>query len=183
MNKVEITIILILILLTPGIILVFLNTFGENEFDIPIYYQAEVVNPFSECGPVNQSQFYANDIVDRFDEMDKTHLIIFFEEDSNFSLTQLANVWSRLEALYGNENINMSTFILNDSSQLDGRSYRNPEMLEREEFVKMMHCGALTDTVNQFILIDNKARIRGYYGYDLDEVDKLVAETKILLEQ
>ena len=43
-------------------------------------------------------------------------------------------------------------------------------------------CGFLLEGDRQLVLLDEQNRVRGQYGADLDEVDRLIVETKILLE-
>ena len=47
--------VLVCILLIPILIFLFLKTFGNNEYELPIFFQSGVDNPFQEC-PVSDSK-------------------------------------------------------------------------------------------------------------------------------
>jgi protein SCO1/2 len=53
--------VLLCILMIPVLIILFLRTFGTNQYDIPIYYQDGVENPFKECDVVESGQHYIPD--------------------------------------------------------------------------------------------------------------------------
>ncbi|MDX5338544.1 MAG: SCO family protein [Cyclobacteriaceae bacterium] len=48
--------VLVCILLIPVLIFMFLKGFGTNEYDLPIYYQNGVDNPFQECPSSDTTQ-------------------------------------------------------------------------------------------------------------------------------
>ncbi|MBC6366759.1 SCO family protein [Algoriphagus sp. AK58] len=50
--------VLVCILLIPVLIFMFLRGFGTNEYDLPIYFQNGVDNPFKECPVSDSSQHY-----------------------------------------------------------------------------------------------------------------------------
>ena len=50
--------VLVCILLIPILIFLFLKGFGKNEFNIPIFYQNGVDNPFQECPVTDSTQHY-----------------------------------------------------------------------------------------------------------------------------
>jgi protein SCO1 len=50
--------VLLCILLVPVFIIVFLKTFGDNRYDIPILFENGVENPFLECDVVESGQHY-----------------------------------------------------------------------------------------------------------------------------
>jgi protein SCO1 len=50
--------VLLCILLVPVVIIVFLKTFGNNRYDIPILFENGVENPFMECDVVDSGQHY-----------------------------------------------------------------------------------------------------------------------------
>lgn len=53
--------VLLCILMIPILIILFLRTFGSNQYDIPIFYQDGVENPFKECNVVESGQHYIPD--------------------------------------------------------------------------------------------------------------------------
>jgi protein SCO1/2 len=50
--------VLICILLIPVLIFLFLKGFGTNEYDLPIFFQKGVDNPFKECPVTDSTQHY-----------------------------------------------------------------------------------------------------------------------------
>ena len=53
--------VLVCILLIPILIFMFLRGFGTNEYDLPIYFQNGVDNPFKECSALDSGQHYIPD--------------------------------------------------------------------------------------------------------------------------
>ena len=50
--------VLVCILLIPLLIFLFLRGFGKNEYDLPVYFQNGVDNPFQECPSTDSGQHY-----------------------------------------------------------------------------------------------------------------------------
>lgn len=50
--------VLVCILLVPVLIFMFLKGFGKNEYDLPIFFQKGVDNPFKECPVTDSTQHY-----------------------------------------------------------------------------------------------------------------------------
>lgn len=46
------------ILLIPVLIFMFLRGFGTNSYDLPVYYEHGMDNPFEECPPTDTTQHY-----------------------------------------------------------------------------------------------------------------------------
>jgi protein SCO1 len=53
--------VLVCILLVPVMIFLFLRSFGNNQYDIPILFQDGVEDPLSECNMVDSGQHYIPD--------------------------------------------------------------------------------------------------------------------------
>jgi protein SCO1/2 len=53
--------VLICILLLPVLIFMFLKSFGNNAYDIPIFFEQGVDNPFQECPVADTTQHYIPD--------------------------------------------------------------------------------------------------------------------------
>lgn len=163
-NKVLKFIFLIAILAIPVIIFLFLKSYGDNRFDIPYYYTRGGISEFPDCSyPQDTFRVAMNNKNNK-----RANVTLFFSENSEFTSTDLVNTRSRLQALFRD---NFSFVAHGFNATMDSAS-----------FMKLMHCGFVTDTVNQFILHDDRGIIRGYYKTDLEELDRLIVETKILLE-
>lgn len=50
--------VLVCILLIPVLVFMFLRGFGKNEYDLPIFFQNGVDNPFQECPVTDTTQHY-----------------------------------------------------------------------------------------------------------------------------
>ncbi|MFC3878766.1 SCO family protein [Algoriphagus namhaensis] len=50
--------VLVCILLIPVLIFMFLKSFGNNEYDLPVYFEKGVDNPFRECPITDTTQHY-----------------------------------------------------------------------------------------------------------------------------
>ncbi|MHA7130041.1 SCO family protein [Algoriphagus namhaensis] len=53
--------VLVCILLIPVLIFMFLKSFGTNEYDLPVYFEKGVDNPFQECPSSDTTQHYIPD--------------------------------------------------------------------------------------------------------------------------
>ncbi len=53
--------VLVCILLIPVLIFTFLKSFGTNEYDLPVYFESGVENPFQECPSSDTTQHYIPD--------------------------------------------------------------------------------------------------------------------------
>lgn len=164
-------VILLAILAIPVVIYVFLKLFGSNEFSIPVYYAQGVKAPFHECVykgvpyVVNTGRYKG----------EKANVTVFFRENNTFQANDLTNIQRRLVAVFPDD-FTFTPFGLRP------QEIGEITVLDSMEFKRSMHCDFVTDTLNQFILHDRNGVIRGYYSTDLAEVDRLIVETKILLE-
>ena len=53
--------------------------------------------------------------------------------------------------------------------------------VDESTLLNWSRCGLMSKNENEFVLIDENRNIRGYYNVeDIDEVDRLVVEVKIL---
>ena len=174
MNKfLKISFLLLLLAIPVGLVL-FLRFFGENQFDIPVYYEGGVADEISDCR-LKEGNFT---VPDSLVAPKGVTLVIFFQHNAAFGAMELNNQVRRLRELFGKE---MSDVIVYSSEQVtlkDGVVRNNGQ----EQLEKIMVCGFITKDYNQYVLVDKKKQIRGYYGVELDEVDRLIVEMKILFE-
>ncbi|WP_111321546.1 SCO family protein [Algoriphagus chordae] len=79
--------VLVCILLVPILIFLFLKSFGTNTYDIPVFYEKGVDNPFQECPIADTTQHYipefsftnqVGDEVGRSDMEGKITIVDFF---------------------------------------------------------------------------------------------------------
>lgn len=151
--------ILIFTLAIPVAIFLFLKAFGTNSFDIPVFYKQGVPFSFNECEFSNEPFLVGGD----WRPSDKPEIVSFYKPEAKLD-QELSNITQRLKATF-DEKLNVKLL------KIDSTGGRN-----------VMHCQYATDTLSQFVLVDTKGQIRGYYNKDLDEIDRLIVEVKILLE-
>ena len=198
---------LVFILLIPATIYVFLRTFGQNEFSVPIYnanggieaYVSDMNNSpahhkvlFNDLinadgNPIDTDIFINKiiilDVVKVSDEIDKRNYQLnrisdIFKDENSVHIIQFSEENSRLLA---NEKADTDIY-KNNISFLN----MDPKAISEMATVQL---GLDSSTLevkakNHLILLDNKQRIRGYYNLnDFDDVDRLILEIKILLNQ
>lgn len=163
----------------PVSIYVFLQAFGVNKFEIPIYYEKGISNKESNCPKGNGQHHVGNFISKDSTEQAVIDQIMIYHIGSvkeNEAMTMSNNLLMLQEALEGWDNV----------------VYRDYN-LKTEELIKFTKCDLnlqfaqiqrnviLNDTL---VLVDGKKRIRGYFGVlDRVEVDRLITEVNILLTE
>ncbi|MGL1885668.1 MAG: hypothetical protein OCD76_04060 [Reichenbachiella sp.] len=180
---------LFLILLFPVLIYLFLQGFGDNQFNIPVYYQSGLDTTIVECGAIKTFGQYTVDKMS-VDEPREDGVVLY----DMFGLLTKGDVYTRnnllsyLEKFKRDSRVNLLT-VNSDSSRMKKLTHYN-YLFERElsgtvlnEFAR---CGLVLngDVVNQIVLVDSKRRIRGYFDpRELEEIDRLNTEVYILLEE
>ena len=171
MSQITKIFLLLVVFAIPVLIFLFLKFYGENKFDVPVYHAEGVKAEFAECQfPTDTFKVPMTDT-----HLERANVTIFFQESDGFTSNDLVNASSRLRAVFP-EDISFSAHGFAKVSGVD------IILSDTSHFYKLMHCKFVTDTINQFILHDYDGLIRGYYGYELEEVDRLIVEIKILLE-
>ncbi|MTI19809.1 hypothetical protein E1176_02120 [Fulvivirga sp. RKSG066] len=173
MNKYLKVIFLSAVLLIPIVIFLFLKTFGENKFDIPIYYEEGKPDHWQDCSADSKNDQY----MVKFDEDKLPSAVLFLKQTQSFQSLEVSNITNRLQ-----DAVSGMTYITYTYDSALAEENKQLNYLDSSQFVKQMRCNFVTDTVNQFVLIDSKKRIRGYFDTERDEIDRLIVEMKILLE-
>jgi len=200
-------IILAFVLLIPAAIYIFLRTFGDNEFTVPIYNadgtietlaseNSNISNPLT----VNFTNLYdpQGHLINQEILTDKIIILdlVMISDDIKKRDYQL----QRISNLFRDENtvLFLRIFEVGIESGFEEVILRNT----RKEHVKIFYAALSTmlemsqfkqshdvdssglDTFDQLVLLDNKKRVRGYYSVnDFDDIDRLILEIKILLSQ
>jgi hypothetical protein len=89
---------------------------------------------------------------------------------------EFKNIAIRLSELF-KETISISKISIEEGNS----PYYQTMSTNVNNYAKYIGCNFILDDLNQLVLLDEKNRIRGYYGRDLDEIDRLIVEAKILL--
>ena len=173
--------ILFLALLLPVCIFLFLRNFGNNQFDIPIYYQSQIeldsVACDNEKAPYHLEIPVFRDADTTFKFHVKANIIIVLGDSivSKDLLLQLKRINNRLPS--GN-----AGFIIlgetNLGKMIEGWQFYE---LEKNRLMEWKKCALFSLKSHEFVLVDGDRNIRGYYDCrDIDEVDRLIVEVKIL---
>lgn len=147
-------ILLFLALLLPACIFIFLKKFGKNEFDVPAFYQTEKPQAPDGCSFTYSAPFLVSDtLMSKLRSSGaKAFYLVVYADLQNLS---------RVAEQYNDE-----------VKLMDLRSTTN----------EIKSCAFLMKEYQDVILIDDKAKIRGYYtSTDREEVDRLLLELDILL--
>ena len=191
---------LLLILGTPVLLYLFLQGFGENKFEVPVYFEAGIPEPLPGCvsgeAPHNIKQFVEQGPCERWDcaAIDgKLAIFSFIRSGCDQEiLNQLARVSNNLREQKYIQVITMALDSLVSRHTIDEQTdlYMLPKQTwswwsyhqASETLVKCgFHLNPDCSSTSQLVLIDSEKRIRGYYeASDLIELDRLITEFEIL---
>ncbi len=164
-------IILLVVLGIPALIFTFLKNFGDNRFEVEIMHQDGVSDSNLDCNFM-EGQFYVPDSILKTSPRNKVVTFVNKTGENDFR-----NISVRISELFG-KNIEMMLFstqqIDSNDNQFETRVVNNIDLIA--------NCGFVSNELNQLILVDTENRIRGYYDRDIDEIDRLIVEIKILIE-
>lgn len=162
---------LVLILAIPAWIFTFLKFFGDNKFDVEVFYSEGINTPIGECDQVN-GQFFVPDNL--LPSIGKNSVVVFDQGD----LKSVANISARLKDTF----IDDYQVIVYSQDSLKNESSELFQVRIVNDLTITMKCGFINKDPNALILVDKNNRIRGYYSRDLDEIDRLIVELKIIIE-
>lgn len=193
MNKGIKSIVLAFVLFSPAAVYLFLQGFGENKFDIPVYYE-QGLDTLTSCGQVMQIGEYsailpsALDVETEEQEGILLDLGILAQTENRSAKNNLLSYLSKYQ-----DESRIKTLALYSSDSLAGQLTDFPNLsyvwLSAQDFTIFAECKLVAnpDEKNGFyplVLIDKQRRIRGYYdATDLEEIDRLNTEVYILLNE
>jgi hypothetical protein len=156
------------------IIFLFLKGAGENSFSIPVYYTEGIPDEqqFNCDFPNGAYQISWPDSL----AIDSPVLLFYSQDKSLSDQTNKRNIFRRI---VGNSKTEVELIVFNSGKPMDIPAVTGINISE-EELRTSMHCLVASDTLNQFILVDSKGQIRGYYHTSLKEQDRLLVELEIL---
>ena len=203
MNRIVKVAILLVMLAIPACIILFLHSFGRNEYTLPVFYEKglkmcetssspHIIPDFALISPISGT------VTAKVLE-NKINVVTFFEPectgDCSSIFDALANLQSDFASIDAVQILSISAGQLSEGTfQKFSRKYKsNPEkwlyLAQGPVHVtKLARCGfGLDDHEGQYpmdtvVLVDEERRIRGYYNItDTKEADRLVLEIRILL--
>ena len=172
MNKLIKFAFLVVTLLLPVMIFTFLKLFGNNKFDVEIMYLEGVPERYQNECSIGSGQYAVSDFV--LDQGKGLKIVAF---DNDAEALELKNISIRLSELF-KETI---SFRVLSTVGKESVFYKTISV-SVEDYRKYVSCNFILEDLNKLVLLDSKNRIRGYYSRDLDEIDRLIVEMKILLE-
>lgn len=186
------SIVLAFVLFSPAAVYLFLQGFGENKFEIPVYY-SEGLDTLTSCGQVMIPASYTLDYpevlspiakgkVTLFDFGVLTHLDKRSGQNNILSFLSKYKQEARIQtlALYAQDSLSRS---------FQGYSNLNYVQVDKRLLTSFAECQLFANPypdsgVYPLVLVDEMARIRGYFDpMDLEEIDRLNTEVYILLNE
>lgn len=164
-------ILVFVILSVPLAVIFVLHIFGENRFDVPVYYTSLKKRP-SLCGPTPVPYQIYSDFV-----KEGMLNIVFTYKDKPTDDQKLQML--RIKDRFNNSPVN-TVFITVNGEPVVGYDHLQVILTD---YVDITNCQLINEELKDAVLIDGQRRIRGYYyGADREEIDRLAVETEILLD-
>lgn len=201
--------ILTITLTFPVILYLFLRSYGQNEFALPVFFEKEE-KMYCKDSSVNKDsiQVFEMNLQDSFKLKElytADYKVIHFPDVEDSEIQTLKNELNRVLNTFDELSINILSLkphpSINDSSlnympflpENRSKTYLYSEK-DKHVFVSCMYAFPTIDwngkhpseeTIaidHTLVLLDDKNKIRGYYdGYETKEVDRLILEIRVLL--
>jgi hypothetical protein len=159
--KVRKFIFLFLGLALPVLVFVFLKLFGKNQFEVPLLYENGVETVPAGCNFAYGIPYVVDDSVRSKIGYGSLPLVVLNFQDHSRKLEKAVMD-------FGGEVLLVE---------------RKDMKVRPEELELLKKCVFLLDSNHSIILVDQQNRIRGAYDTNLDELDRLVAEMRIILKR
>jgi len=174
---------LFLLIGLPVSIYLFLQAFGENHFVIPIFHENGPEVFIEECSGDTQGQYFAPVI---FESLENRPITVYGVLNSIIDYNFKTNIESYLNSRDDKEDMSM-VFVSNAEVVVPSSSFKSVIKPTSDSLNSILKCALLIDSIEMksiFVLCDDQRRIRGYYDLsELEELDRLVTETDILIEE
>ena len=180
MKKTQKVMIMISVLLAPIFVFLFLKEYGDNKFELPVYYPDG--NPITECDRRDGQHKLTKEIVITNNLKLPALFYLPTEEQSEY-YSDLYNVLSKYP------DVKIRALLKTEGSVVAQDGIQSVR-LGSVEYDKFINCELvlgedhwLKEPINdKYVLIDSQRRIRGYYEVDnLDDIERLDVELDILL--
>ncbi|UXP32877.1 hypothetical protein N6H18_02760 [Reichenbachiella agarivorans] len=187
---------LALLLFLPAGVYLFLQGFGENKFEIPVYYQTGL-DTLTTCGRIMVPQQYyvePNVAIDSLIKRKTTLYDFGLLSDARFR-SERNNLMSFLMKYMGEDRIQLVSLYAQDSIQrIEGYPMIQYIRAEASVITAFSSCQLIShitlstegilQQIPQLVLVDEQDRIRGYFNpSDLEDIDRLNTEVYILLNE
>lgn len=187
------------ILLAPGAIYIFLQSFGQNEFDLPLFSE-DGSNGDLDPKVFSFEELYDSDGIKVDEDCFASDIVVleFISSQSDqkkrdFQIKRISDIFKdeksvRIIRIFVGENHAGSVVLGSADQPLENISLLYTGDIEISKMIPYIFStdespGSSTE-YNKMILLDNKKRVRGSYSiYDFEEIDRLILEIKILLKK
>jgi len=197
---------LLFTLVTPVVLYLFLQGFGENIYKVPIYFENGINRDTTNCN-LGDKQHIVQFVTLKADHQNQTEYKIFNQkltvvdinnEASEKKLGEIGYSLNRVADTFVNEKLFQILIIQPDTvTQLDKKNASKSNLIRlrinQKKILEFARCGLIlldfpetriSSWNKRFVLIDQAGRIRGYYyAHDFQEIDRLILEIKIILEE
>ena len=181
----------------PVLLYLFLRFFGQNSYDLPIYFEKVDSNCEKELLTVSQDKNKLSSLLNA-----DFNLIVF--PDNQRDIQPFKNELARVVQEFSDQlDLQIISFTASDSLFTDKILLRNYEIknhhILKEDYSRLLNCELMLPNdkyegihpaeevwpSNEIIvLVDEELRIRGYYnGFETKEVDRLILELNVLLSK
>ena len=162
---------LVIIIASPILVVLFLQLFGENRFEVPVYHQEF---PPDYCGCENIEIPYSLPTAYRL--QDSLQVVMFHEGIIKEALSlQCTRISDKIDG----KNVAFKRFGRNSRPHPGIQS----TTVSGEDYSLTRMCVYHLDEGMNTVLVDGSGKIRGYYDInEREEVDRLSVEIDILLE-
>ncbi len=205
MKKTKI-LILLFTLTFPVLLYLFLRSFGQNEFALPVYFEKEEKILCNDSSIENNSiQVFSLNLEDSFkleNVYKADYKVVHFPNVNDSEIQTLKNEMNRILNTFDDLSINLLSF---KSLRLEEDKVvsflpaerSNTYLYAQDDKSKFVNCiyafpseewngkHPTEETIpidNTLVLLDEDNNIRGYYdGFETKEVDRLILEIRVLL--
>jgi hypothetical protein len=154
---------LFIALLLPILIFLFLKRFGKNQFEIPVYYTMSADSLNTICHTHYSSPYAVPDSsLNALSWTNKKAMIVVFGTSVDKELNRIPDTFDKGD---------FEIILVQD------------KIKQTSAYQRINKCVFFITPPKDIVLVDQKKRIRGYYGVSRDEIDRLIVELKILLKQ
>ncbi len=191
--------ILLFLLAIPVFIWLFLKLFGQNRFEVPVFYEAglEVAGCPDTSQPHVIPSFSLQGITQQTSDeglINKLTVVYFFEDPCEGPCAAVMENLAKIQDVFEKQPIiqiwalGEAAVPVADLNELAEQYQSHPDQWKfltgnQQQIETLKECGfVLKEDTPSMVLVDGNKRIRGYYaGTDPEEIDRLIVEVRILL--
>ena len=162
------------LLSSPVLVFLFLHKYGENRFDVEVFYLDSLDHP---CQPDQSAPYRPG--VDLIREHPDSLILIGFLDDGAEQEVQLQR--ARIcEKISGTPVVYLLYSQRKGNFSLSCENITFPEIQESDS---LQNCVFLLPENANLVLLDGRGTVRGYYSYSVgEEIDRLAMEIDILFK-